>query len=428
MELPLFMNRKVEKIPIILLLLTALILLAIVKPDCPLPIYEFMSRTSAVSQPPERAEVKFTKMAIYNEKCDIFTGKWIPNPKAPYYTNSTCWAIHEYQNCMKYGRPDDEFMKWRWKPDACELPIFNPNEFLDIVKGKSMAFLGDSLGRNHMQSLICLLSKVETPIDASYVEDDHFRRWNYTSRNFTLAALWSPFLVKSGKANTGPDHYNLYLDEVDWNWASKIEEFDYVILNSGNWFYRPSFYYENHQFVGCSSCQMDNVTDLSMTYGYRKALKTAFGTLKSLKNYKGITFLRTFPPSHYENGNWNAGGNCLRKVPYMKNEISLEGTPLEIYLTQVEEFKAAEKEWEEKGLRFKLFDTTQAMLLRPDGHPSKYGHWPKENVTLYNDCVHWCLPGPIDSWNDFLLHMLKMEGKESYLEMLEKIGGKFVLE
>jgi len=100
--------------------------------------------------------------STYVERCDIFTGEWVPNPKAPYYTNKTCWAIHEHQNCMKYGRPDSEFMKWRWKPSECELPIFNPFQFLEIVKGKSMAFVGDSVGRNQMQSMICLLSRVST--------------------------------------------------------------------------------------------------------------------------------------------------------------------------------------------------------------------------------------------------------------------------
>jgi len=94
------------------------------------------------------------------KKCDIFSGEWVPNPEAPYYTNTTCWAIHEHQNCMKHGRPDSEFMKWRWKPNECELPMFNPFQFLEIMRGKSMAFVGDSLARNHMQSMICLLSRV----------------------------------------------------------------------------------------------------------------------------------------------------------------------------------------------------------------------------------------------------------------------------
>ena len=93
-------------------------------------------------------------------KCDIFSGEWIPNPEAPYYTNKTCWAIHEHQNCVKYGRPDSDFMKWKWKPDGCELPVFNPAQFLELVRDKSLAFVGDSVARNQMQSLICLLSRV----------------------------------------------------------------------------------------------------------------------------------------------------------------------------------------------------------------------------------------------------------------------------
>lgn len=92
--------------------------------------------------------------------CDVFRGEWVPNPNAPYYTNETCWAIYDSQNCMKHGRPDAEFMRWRWKPDGCDLPTFNPAQFLEIVRGKSLAFVGDSVGRNQMQSLICLLNRV----------------------------------------------------------------------------------------------------------------------------------------------------------------------------------------------------------------------------------------------------------------------------
>lgn len=95
-----------------------------------------------------------------SERCDLSKGEWVPDPRAPYYTNESCWAIHENQNCMKYGRPDTGFLRWRWRPDACELPKFNPAQFLELVRDKSLAFVGDSVGRNQMQSLICLLLRV----------------------------------------------------------------------------------------------------------------------------------------------------------------------------------------------------------------------------------------------------------------------------
>ncbi|KZV45600.1 hypothetical protein F511_02260 [Dorcoceras hygrometricum] len=357
-------------------------------------------------------------------ECDISRGEWIPNPDGPYYTNKSCWAIHEHQNCMKYGRPDSEFMKWRWKPDGCDLPEFNPFQFLDMVRNRSLAFVGDSVGRNQMQSMICLISRritglveagvdigvVEYPVDISTARDQNFKRWRYVNYNFTLASFWTPFLVRSQeRSSDGPTHtglFNLYLDEFDDTWTTAIDDFDYVILNAGHWFTRTAVYYENRSIVGCQYCQLPNINELKMSYAYRRALRTALKAINGRENFRGVTFLRTFAPSHFEGGLWNEGGDCVRTRPFRSNETKLEGFGLDFYTIQLEEFSMAERE-RRRSLR--LLDTTQAMLLRPDGHPSRYGHWPDENVTLYNDCVHWCLPGPIDSWADFLFHLLKLE-------------------
>lgn len=96
----------------------------------------------------------------------------------------------------------------------------------------------------------------------------------------------------------------------------------------------------------------------------------------------------------------------MRRKPYLRNEVKFEGLDEEFYRVQMEEFLKAKMEGKKKGIKFKLMDTSEVMLLRPDGHPSRYGHWKHENVALYNDCVHWCLPGPIDIWNDFMFHIL----------------------
>ncbi|GAV89783.1 PC-Esterase domain-containing protein/PMR5N domain-containing protein [Cephalotus follicularis] len=340
-------------------------------------------------------------------KCDIFSGKWIPYPNGPYYSNLTCSLITDQQNCMKFGRPDTEFMKWRWKPDECELPLFDAVQFLELVRGKSIAFVGDSVGRNQMHSLLCLLASVSTLLYTSYTD---FEFWNYADYNFTLAVLWSPFLVKAHDADPEGHSLNslmsLYLDEVDESWASQIEIFDYVIISAGQWFFRPLIYYENNQAVKCHSCHIKNITAVTLYYGYRMAFRTAFQAILRLKDYKGITFLRTFSPNHFENGDWNKGGNCVRTRPFTNQEKKFDGYIKEMYLTQVEEFRTAEKHARTNGLRFGLLDTSEIMLLRADGHPNHYGHLRDKNVTVA-DCVHWCLPGPIDTWNEFLLYMLK---------------------
>ncbi|EPS57802.1 hypothetical protein M569_17015, partial [Genlisea aurea] len=344
------------------------------------------------------------------KQCDIFSGEWIPDPDAPYYTNRTCSEIQEHQNCMKYGRPDSEYLKWRWKPEGCDLPAFDASRFLSLVAGKAMAVVGDSVGRNQMQSMVCLLSRVESP--TVVIADDHFKTWRYLNYNFTLAHFWSPFLVKFDVRNSdGPTHtglYNLYLDEPDPAWADKIDGFDYIVLSSGHWFTRTAVYYENRRIVGCRFCQIENITELPYEFAYRTAFRTSFGNIESRDRFGGLTFLRTFSPSHFEGGLWNAGGNCVRRRPYRRNETAMDGTTLNFYTAQVEEFAAATARGKKE---FRLMDMTKVMVLRPDGHPSRYGHWLHENVTLYNDCVHWCLPGPIDSWADFLAHLIQKEAQ-----------------
>jgi len=95
-----------------------------------------------------------------NFSCNVFSGNWVAYSGGPYYDNENCPFITYKQNCFMHGRPDREFLKWRWKPDECELPLFDAKKFLKLVRGKSMAFVGDSIGRNQMESLLCLLNSV----------------------------------------------------------------------------------------------------------------------------------------------------------------------------------------------------------------------------------------------------------------------------
>ncbi|KFK36137.1 hypothetical protein AALP_AA4G082200 [Arabis alpina] len=150
-------------------------------------------------QPPSQTSTTIkleNDVVTTNENCDIFSGEWVPNPEGPYYNHTTCYAIPDYQNCMKFGRPDTNFMKWKWRPDGCEdaVPVFDPWRFLEIMRGKTMAIVGDSVSNNHVQSLICLLSQVEYPVDNSVVPGYRFKRWTYKTYNFTIATFWTTFL------------------------------------------------------------------------------------------------------------------------------------------------------------------------------------------------------------------------------------------
>ncbi|CAN6288400.1 unnamed protein product [Urochloa humidicola] len=347
------------------------------------------------------------------EGCDIFRGDWVPDPDAPYYTNDTCSVIHEHYDCMRYGKPDLGFVKWRWQPDGCDLPRLDPWRFLDVMRGKSIAFVGDSLARNHKDSLICLLTRAAEPT-TSWPSRKH-TVYHYGEYNFTVSNFWAPYLVRHEQIDDdGPAHtglWNLYLDEPDDVWAAHVAGFDYAVVSASSWFYRPSMLYEAGRLVGCHYCLLPNVTDLTPRYALRMATRT---TLRALSGADGrfrgaAVVLRTVDPSQYEGGEWNKDGNCVRTRPYRRGEKKVQGFELDFRNLQLEEFVAAEKAAKvgDGKVRMMLMDTTEAMILRADAHPSKYRGWtPEKHFTLHNDCVHWCLPGAVDTWNDMLLHML----------------------
>lgn len=250
--------------------------------------------------------------------------------------------------------------------------------------------------------------QVVYPEDISETPDENFKRMHYSSYNFTVRTFWAPFLIRANQTR-GPGSmtlWNFYLDEVDATWASHIDEFDYLIISGGNWFNRPSIFYHKRRIVGCLYCPSKKVTHRTMHYSNKKAFHTAFQAITKSNKFKGTVILRTVSPAHFENGVWDKGGDCVRTRPFGRNETHLSDEDVQLYKDQVKEFQKAKREGRKKGMDFRLLDTTNAMLQRPDGHPSRYGHWPQDKVTLYNDCVHWCLPGPIDMWNDVLLEML----------------------
>lgn len=99
-------------------------------------------------------------VSFFTGTCALFIGNWVHDPNGPVYTNATCYSIESHQNCMKNGRPDAGYLYWRWNPRDCELPRFNPKKFLNLMRNKSFTFIGDSIMRNHVQSLLCILSQV----------------------------------------------------------------------------------------------------------------------------------------------------------------------------------------------------------------------------------------------------------------------------
>lgn len=346
-----------------------------------------------------------------SDNCYLFNGSWVVEQKgnSVYYTNLSCRTIPYSKNCMLNGRPDEEFMQWRWKPEECRLPRFNAKTFLTLVKGKTMAFIGDSLARNHMESLLCLLSSEESPTDMYKDVEDKFRTWLFPLHNFTLMVLRTEFLVFATERiinGSFTGGFDLHLDKLNGNWTQHLPNIDYAIFSDGHWFLRPNYLYENGNLIGCVYCGEAGVQDLGPGYAIRRAFQAAFNYINKCGECSGIVvLLRTFSAGQFEQGAWNGGGLCNRTRPFAREEVKIGDQDWEFRSIQIEEIERAKKDGEKIGNMFELMDVTRAMLMRPDGHPGAY--WGNKWMKGYSDCIHWCLPGPIDTWNEFLLEILR---------------------
>lgn len=222
--------------------------------------------------------------------------------------------------------------------------------------------------------------------------------------------MWTKFLVQGTERlinGSGSDVYDLQLDKIDQEWANKLQFIDYVVISSGHWFFRKIYLYEGKKLTGCIYCSDKDVTNNDPTFGLKKAFRKTLQFLNEaeVSNQDIFILLRTFSPAHFENGSWNGGGYCNRTRPFDEDEVNLTGTYWEIRNAQVEEINRIKIESRNVKRRFELLDITKAMMMRPDAHPDT--NWNNQWMRGYRDCVHWCMPGAVDMWNEMLLKLLR---------------------
>ncbi|EPS67354.1 hypothetical protein M569_07422, partial [Genlisea aurea] len=335
--------------------------------------------------------------------CNYADGEWVPHDSPPMYNGTTCPTIKQGQNCMSSGRPDRDYLRWKWKPHACDLPSFDPLRFLHLLQNKTIAFVGDSLARNQMESLLCMLSTVSNPL-LLYAsgEDNKFRKWHFPSHNSNLSIYWSPFLVQGIEKNNDNNYNTMFLDSVDRRWSDDLGEIDVLVACVGHWFLLPAVYYQKNSIAGCHA--HGNCTETDFYGAYEAALKTAFREVVTGKENRVASLLfTTFTPAHFE-GEWDKLGSCSRTRPYGK--MILEGMNAEMRRIGMEQVREARREGGSVAC-VEALDVTTLAMTRPDGHPGPYMYpFPFANGVperVQNDCVHWCLPGPIDTWNQILL-------------------------
>ncbi|KAH9626804.1 hypothetical protein KSS87_001963 [Heliosperma pusillum] len=197
--------------------------------------------------------------------CDIFDGRWVHDKSYPIYPPGSCPFIDKF-SCFDHGRSDLGYLSYRWQPRGCDIPRFDGVKMLEMLKGKRLVFVGDSLNRNMCLSL---------------------------DYNCSIINIGAPFLVDQDMHQG-----TLRLDKLQHQ-ASEYNDADFLIFNTGHW-WNPvkanngENFFQEGDFVH---------SKLDLEEAYEKALHTwAKWVDRNVNKNKTRVFFAGLSAAHFRQG------------------------------------------------------------------------------------------------------------------------------
>ncbi|GAB4849407.1 Protein trichome birefringence-like 31 [Ancistrocladus abbreviatus] len=336
------------------------------------------------------------------EDCNVFEGKWVwDNETHPLYTEESCPYLVKQVSCQRNGRPDSLYQFWRWQPNECNLPRFNALRLLEILRNKRLMFVGDSIQRTQFDSMVCLLQSAIPNGKKSLHKVPSKKIFFAQDYNASVEFYWAPFIVESNSDHSTNHSVIKRLVKLDSiaNHSKNWEGVDILVFESYVWWmYKP--------LINATFGSPPEVREYDVTTAYRVALQTWANWLDSSINpQKQKVFFMSFSPTHLWSWEWNPGSdsNCFNESYPIQGPYWGVGTSVDM-------MKIVQDTLEGLKTDATFLNITQLSDFRKDAHTSVYTERKGKLLTKeqradpknFADCIHWCLPGVPDTWNEIL--------------------------
>ncbi|KAK8509132.1 hypothetical protein V6N12_018220 [Hibiscus sabdariffa] len=346
----------------------------------------------------------FGTVPIKRKICNYAKGKWVIDDRRPLYSGFRCkqWLAPMWA-CRLMQRQDFAFEKLRWQPKDCEMEEFEGPKFLKRMHDKTLAFVGDSLGRQQFQSLMCMITAGEDSSDVLDVGNEYGLvippggvrpdgwAYRFLRTNTTVLYYWSSGLceIEPVNVNDPRTEHAMHLDRPPSFLHQFLHKIDVLVLNTGHHWNRGKLRANRWvMYLGGAPNTNRMLADMGNAKNF-----TIHNTVKWLdsqlpKHPRLKAFYRSISPRHFVNGDWNTGGSCNNTRPMsVGREVLQEESSDPIAASAV------------RGTAVKLLDITALSQVRDEGHISRFSITSAHGV---QDCLHWCLPGVPDTWNEIL--------------------------